>query len=1173
MACLIDMDTIDSFAKRIRFKYPEYESVGDQELVERVLEKYPEYRTKVQLDISGMDQADPKPGVFDEAMRGVGRALEPMGPVGMVQSPIGQELVKPRLEGVGRKISQLVPEPTDPPTSSPLAMAQSAAHGVGELAGAAIGGLGVADAVTLAPVAGPLLSKALAKALQGMLPKKREAVAALAGRDPVAALRSALPVGEWGMVDEFSKEAAEALARMPEAMRGGKTVKEYAQSFWDGLGDLMPEMKTRPGAVRVRRPGGGDAAPEPRRDNLTSSDLLGEEHAARIAKAQEGLASAPEAPLEGWTEEVLETGERVFSNPEGYRLLVPKGADPKRYAAGIREIERAEYGASAVPEQAVERAFDLFRRTTGLPDETAGRAQVQASRALAPAKQVQPPAPKPEPDVAPWHSKLAQVLDDPKTPASMPAEGLRNVLRNRGVKEDEVLWSGMDEWLKGKGKVTKREAQRFLEENRFEVKEIELGSTKNTGPTYYTLVDPNDPALQETHFATEQEARDFMQSEGWDTRNISIEQRMSSTPLPVSQGLNGLELAVHRFTPEQKQAMQKLRASGFTVDVDPGGDGTTLFVHDVDSGDIIPADEISEYLTAHKDDLNISNDSRYEVESLVAFLRGKSPTHNANVTKYEDYQLPGGKNYREKLFQLPAKGESGKRMGVDDLSPYLQRVVNEFDEGAIDRTRLIQEFAAKDYKVDVEALLQSDEPFAIPYGAEAKGSYTSGHFDEPNILAHVRMNDRKVGRDKVLFLEEVQSDWHQAGREQGYMSPVKTPTIASIEPISTPHWIEAGGPYEGGGFTVRFDNGGVQHLRARSEAEAREKAMETAKTAMVAQGGVPNAPFKKTWHEMVMKRMIRQAVEEGKDGIAWTTGAQQAARYDLSKQVSKVTATPIGDKYRVVTFLKNGQQSISRDLTEQELLGFIGKDLALKIVQDTKTPGVLPKSIHALQTFEDSMKTKYNTHATWFPQMTARERAKWSRLERAARLVRTGTSKDLRTYTGLDLQVGGEGMKGFYDKILPEFVNKFAKKWGAKVEQVPLEAQKAVRLPATDKAEVKRILNDVRKDSYWGEGDPADELREVSPRLAEEYVNLNVEEELTGMGRDPYARSRDTAQFNALFKRLIEVAEQGPVKKDTNVHYLKLTPELKRAAMKQGFPLFSGAAAGAATGLAEGRQE
>src|SRR5690606_30215474 len=37
------------------------------------------------------------------------------------------------------------------------------------------------------------------------------------------------------------------------------------------------------------------------------------------------------------------------------------------------------------------------------------------------------------------------------------------------------------------------------------------------------------------------------------------------------------------------------------------------------------------------------------------------------------------------------------------------------------------------------------------------------------------------------------------------------------------------------------------------------------------------------------------------------------------------------------------------------------------------------------------------------------------------------------TFEGVDLKVGGEGMRAFYDKILPSAVNKWAKKLGGRV--------------------------------------------------------------------------------------------------------------------------------------------
>ena len=54
-------------------------------------------------------------------------------------------------------------------------------------------------------------------------------------------------------------------------------------------------------------------------------------------------------------------------------------------------------------------------------------------------------------------------------------------------------------------------------------------------------------------------------------------------------------------------------------------------------------------------------------------------------------------------------------------------------------------------------------------GEGDKGIYRSSHWQEPNVLAHVRLNDRTgPNGEKVLHIEEVQSDWHQEGRRKGY---------------------------------------------------------------------------------------------------------------------------------------------------------------------------------------------------------------------------------------------------------------------------------------------------------------------------------------------------------------------------------------------------------------------
>jgi hypothetical protein len=269
-------------------------------------------------------------------------------------------------------------------------------------------------------------------------------------------------------------------------------------------------------------------------------------------------------------------------------------------------------------------------------------------------------------------------------------------------------------------------------------------------------------------------------------------------------------------------------------------------------------------------------------------------------TKFSKYTLPGGENYREILLTLPSKNPEFK----------------------------------------------------------------SQHFDQPNVLAHMRVNDR-VDADgkKVLFVEEVQSDWHQAGRKKGYASAEK--------------------PYE-----VFDPKDGNVIATFKTEKEAKAYADELGPNVDYAKSeGVPDAPFKTTWHELSLKRAIQVAAEGGYDRIAFTTGKTQAERYDLSKQIGQINARPTPDgKISLEALTPDmGEQVIQRVVMADELDDIVGKEIAEKIRNQIEYP----------KNFDDR-----------------------------------GKSVEL---SGLDLKVGGEGMKGFYDQILPKFLDKYAKKWDAKV--------------------------------------------------------------------------------------------------------------------------------------------
>lgn len=152
-------------------------------------------------------------------------------------------------------------------------------------------------------------------------------------------------------------------------------------------------------------------------------------------------------------------------------------------------------------------------------------------------------------------------------------------------------------------------------------------------------------------------------------------------------------------------------------------------------------------------------------------------------------------------------------------------------------------------------------------------------------------------------------------------------------------------------------------------------------------GEIPDAPFDKNWHELAMKRMLRYAAENGYDVIAWTKGEQQADRYNVGGIIVEIKSTKYPRGYEVVSFGNNGSivhNAVFAD--ESAMAGVYGKEMAKRIIE----------SVDALE-----------------PSETA-------------------------TISGDNLRIGGEGMKGFYDKMLPAFMNKYGKKWGVKVEDINL---------------------------------------------------------------------------------------------------------------------------------------
>jgi hypothetical protein len=189
--------------------------------------------------------------------------------------------------------------------------------------------------------------------------------------------------------------------------------------------------------------------------------------------------------------------------------------------------------------------------------------------------------------------------------------------------------------------------------------------------------------------------------------------------------------------------------------------------------------------------------------------------------------------------------------------------------------------------------------------------------DHANVVAHYRTSDKIIDDKNTLFVEEVQSDWHQQGRDQGYKK--------SPEDLDTSGWIVE--PWEAGdgvsGFFVREENG---RLIEAPVAQDPQEAIEIAKTRQTSY--IPEGPFKKNWHELALKRILKQASEEGYEQVAFPAGTTADALIQKIPDAYKSDKTGMNVFYdqKIPQAIKKLSKKYGIGKPKQETYEFVSPD-------------------------------------------------------------------------------------------------------------------------------------------------------------------------------------------------------------------------------------------------------
>jgi hypothetical protein len=378
---------------------------------------------------------------------------------------------------------------------------------------------------------------------------------------------------------------------------------------------------------------------------------------------------------------------------------------------------------------------------------------------------------------------------------------------------------------------------------------------------------------------------------------------------------------------------------------------------------------------------------------------------------YSNYTIPGGKNYRERLLTLNTeKGKprynSSHWTDHDNVLAHIRmsdRTVGE-DRDAV---RPIAEKLSQALGIGIRDLASGATSVGLQRGVITP--------EEAASLSRVMgwRNGYDQGRGigkRLLHVEELQSDWGQEGRDKGFSDPnnqyeifnTKSGDVVSRHPSYEAMW---------------------DAFRAIPEDQAAGLDYGKATKSPPAAPYVTNTQH---WTDLALKNVLREAALGNYEGVVFTPGQAQADRYGLEKHVGKlqlVRGGSSGDFGVLNAWTPEGKKSFSEFVKDEDhLKSIIGSDVSQRLLSA--------------------------------PRLDANE----------AFGQAPGTYAHM--LQGEDLKMGGEGMKGYYDNIVPKSVMRLAQQHDPAVkpgEPVQIGQYQGFHLPMTDKL----------RDSVLDKGFPA----------------------------------------------------------------------------------------------------
>jgi hypothetical protein len=392
-----------------------------------------------------------------------------------------------------------------------------------------------------------------------------------------------------------------------------------------------------------------------------------------------------------------------------------------------------------------------------------------------------------------------------------------------------------------------------------------------------------------------------------------------------------------------------------------------------------------------------------------------------------------------------------------------------------------------------------------------KKTYKSSHWDDPDVLFHTRSQTLSYDPPgsnrpyRVHNVDETQSDWGQDVRKHGMKDPTNNWRARYDEAVkkNTDDWVEqkATAAFEAAPNAYDSD---IEKARAWARRYAqtfgaskisqqlgRHQEYLDLYNAMNREGeAMPAGPFvggTEGWTDRSIKQELDKALDNDADYFSWSPGEVHADRYDLSRHIGSVMYDPYYEHF--TAFDPNGRRVVSEEISDKQKLDiYVGKELGDKIRSMNEER---KSNFYDGITIEKNADGSYAVLRHGKPTMMSGGYGDWFYTKsEAAEFVDKSFGESLKEnpiqLSGLDLKTGGEGMKGYYDKVYLKRIQDVIKKaTGEKpvIEEIEVQTgngpRKQLGIKLTDEMREKARFSDfnrggtVTAPSSYGNDDPA----------------------------------------------------------------------------------------------------